>query len=421
VISSRRLIVLALLCCFASSGRADTLTWRNTSSDFNASASWRNTTVLGQDRVPTLTDLADFSGSGTADPIVTSTTSVFGVRFGSAALGVSSDYVLSTAGAMQLVILGGGIAASNSLGSNTISASLVLNDNQSITQAAGGTLNITGPVVLGGNTSSAAAGSALTVGSTSDNGTINFMPSAVELAGPLALTSNVNVTLPSVGLLTAPNVSAGITKNGAATLTLSGGSTYNGPTNVNTGKLLATNSGGSATGSGAVTVTGATLGGSGFITGPTTVAGGGTITGGDVGAVGALTLQNLTFSGSSGNLATYLVDLTSTGSDRLSLLGNLDLTSAFDRVQFQGAAGAASYQIATYSGTLTGTFDSVVGVPDGYSLRYDSGSINLVAVPEPGTWAAGVLAFGSVVWLRRRATRAHRAPASARASAAARV
>jgi hypothetical protein len=95
---------------------------------------------------------------GSVDPVVTRTTAVFGVRFGSAAAGVATEYVLSSSPNMQLAVLGGGIAGTNATGTNTISASLVLNDNQAITQAAGGTLNVTGPVVLGGNTSGGAPG-----------------------------------------------------------------------------------------------------------------------------------------------------------------------------------------------------------------------------------------------------------------------
>ena len=403
MLRSRLILVCAALWCLASAAAGDTLTWRNSSSDFNLTSSWRNTNLLGPDRVPTGSDLADFSGIGSVDPVLTSTTAVFGVRFGSAVSGVASDYVLSSSATAQLVVLGSGIAGSNSSGTNTISASLVLNDDQAITQAAGGTLNITGPAVLGGNTSGGTQGSALTVGSTSTSGVINFAPSSVELAGHLTLTTHVDVTLPAVALLNAPGTTAGITKQGQATLTLSGPSTYDGPTDVNAGTLLATNTTGSATGSGPVAVNGgAVLGGSGSLAGPTTVAAGGTITGGDVGSVGALTLQSVSFVGTAGDYATYLVDLTSGGSDRLSLIGNLDLAGTFDRIQFSGTAGAPSYQLATYSGSRSGTFDSVDNLPAGYVLQYDSGSINLVAVPEPATWLAGAAAFAAAAWSQRR-------------------
>ena len=395
------IVIAVALCCLGFKAGADTLTWRNNTSDFNVASSWDNTSPLGPDRVPTFDDLADFSGLGNVDPVVQSTTSVFGVRFGSVIPGVASDYILSSSPAAQLVVLGGGIAGQNTSGANTISAALVLNDNQSVTQAAGGTLTISGAVVLGGNTSGGAQGSALTIGSTGGNGTINFNPSAVELAGNLALTTNVNVALPGIALLSAPGTTAGLTKSGAATLSIAGGSSYDGPTAVNAGTLLAMNSAGVATGTGAVAVnSGGTLGGTGAV-GETTVNAGGQITGGDMGTTGALTLQSLTFAGTSSSFATYVVDLTSSASDTLSILGNLDLGGAFDRIQFQGTAGAASYEIATYRGSLAGTFDSVMNLPAGYTLQYDSGSINLVVVPEPGTWLAGAFALGSIAWLRR--------------------
>jgi len=62
-----------------------------------------------------------------------------------------------------------------------------------------------------------------------------------------------------------------LTKIGSGTLTLSGSSTYTGKTNVLNGALLASNSAGSATGTGTVKVRAGTLGGSGIIAGPVTV------------------------------------------------------------------------------------------------------------------------------------------------------
>jgi fibronectin-binding autotransporter adhesin len=65
-----------------------------------------------------------------------------------------------------------------------------------------------------------------------------------------------------------------VTKDGAGTLTLSASSGYSGATNVNEGTLLVNNTTGSGTGTGTVTVAvGATLGGSGIISGDTIING----------------------------------------------------------------------------------------------------------------------------------------------------
>ena len=137
----------------------------------------------------------------------------------------------------------------------------------------------------------------------------------------------------------------------------------------------------------------ATLGGTGSILGAATVNTGGTITGGTVGAVGTLTL------GSTVNVTggTYLVDIAGATADKLTIGGVLTLSNA--AITFAGTPTAASYQLATYSsetGTFTGT------VPTGYTLQYNATELDLVAVPEPSTWAGMLLFVGAVGYSRRR-------------------
>ncbi|MDQ6860851.1 MAG: hypothetical protein M3032_06820, partial [Verrucomicrobiota bacterium] len=213
----------------------------------------------------------------------------------------------------------------------------------------------------------------------------------------------------------------GVTVTGTSTsvgfTSLSGSNNYQGGTTINSGTLIAANATGtSATGSGAVSVNSSgTLSGTGFInagTNDVSINGGGNITGGNngavatTGAVGALTLTaaNVLFSGTAGNLATYIVDLTSTTSDKLTINGNLNLSTTFDQLLFQGITGAASYTIATYTGSLTGTFD-IANTPTGYFVNYANPnviSLDMTTAPEPSTWAAGMLALCSFGYTQRR-------------------
>ncbi|TAK95123.1 MAG: hypothetical protein EPO07_15755, partial [Verrucomicrobia bacterium] len=112
-----------------------------------------------------------------------------------------------------------------------------------------------------------------------------------------------------------------LTKTGNGTLTLaSAGNTYSGATTISAGRLLANNTSGSATSSGAVNVqTGATLGGNGTIAGVVTVDSGATLSPGA--SIGTLTL------GSSPTLnGTTLMEVDNSGSpnaDKLVVNGAL--------------------------------------------------------------------------------------------------
>jgi len=86
---------------------------------------------------------------------------------------------------------------------------------------------------------------------------------------------------------------ASVVKVGSGTWTLTGANTYTGGTTVSNGTLLAANTSGSGTGTGAVTVnSGGTVGGSGTISGAVTVNSGGTL------APGVSGISTLTFSNS---------------------------------------------------------------------------------------------------------------------------
>ncbi len=149
---------------------------------------------------------------------------------------------------------------------------------------------------------------------------------------------------------------------------------------------------------------GSTLGGSGTISGPVTVNANAKITGATAGSIGALTLQNsVTFTGTNSiNLATYFVDLAAgaNNSDRLTIGGALNLSNIFDQIQFNGTAdGTSSYVLATYS-SITGTFD-FTNTPAGYQLIYGTNTLTLAPVPEPSTWAVGLLSVVVLAYSQR--------------------
>lgn len=370
-------------------------TWNNLGTDFDDDASW----IGGK---PGLNDIATFTIAKVTDPIVTntSTQTILGLAFDTGGIG----YTISSNPNAILGIGTGGISAANITGANTITAGLLLNFDQSITQAAGGTLNITGPVILGPGTGI----TTLTIGDGS-GGTINFSPSSVAIGNTINFVTNVNVTLPAITLSPAPPFVAGIIKSGPNTLTLTGASNYNGTTTINGGTLLVNNTTGSGTGTGAVVANANTiLGGTGTVDGPVTINAGAGLNPGPAVGVGALSMNNnVAFVGIGsglGEFATYVVEISGTSSDRMVIGGTLDLTNAFDRIDFNGTPnGSATYVLATYSSVL-GEFN-FTNTPAGYTLVYGDGELDLVPIPEPSTWLGGALALGAVAFAQRRRLR----------------
>ena len=122
-----------------------------------------------------------------------------------------------------------------------------------------------------------------------------------------------------------PGGTIALIKTGAGIQTLTGASTYTGGTTVSNGTLLVSNTTGSGTGSGNVTVKpGATLGGTGTISGNVTF---------ESGAKALFTTNGIIFNGT--------------------------LTLNDTVVYLPAALPVGSYTLATYTGTLNGSFSSV--------------------------------------------------------------
>jgi fibronectin-binding autotransporter adhesin len=146
------------------------------------------------------------------------------------------------------------------------------------------------------------------------------------------------------------------------------------------------------------------LGGTGSIAGA--VANNGIISPGDVaGTPGTLTLTgNLTDGSNATPIAFsshWAIDLNGAASDKLVVGGNIDLTKV-DNLDISGTGSGTSWVIATYAGTLTGTFDAIT---PGYSVNYGTGTnsqitLNLAPVGVPGDYNNnGIVDAGDyVIW-----------------------
>ncbi|MBU6303342.1 MAG: autotransporter-associated beta strand repeat-containing protein [Verrucomicrobia bacterium] len=210
-----------------------------------------------------------------------------------------------------------------------------------------------------------------------------------------------------------------LNKTGAGTLSLTraAGNTYTGGTFVTAGTLLANNTSGSATGTGAVSVTGSgtTLGGSGLITGAVTLGGSGTVLSpGSAAAAGTLTLGSLTLG--SGSVLNYQLGAP-VSSDKTVVSTSGGFTANGGQFNLTGLAGLTSgtYNLITYTGTLGGGFSNLSlasnYVTDGTNTFYaalvnNTGSVDLTTTNnmvwngnQAGTvWQNGSTPSGNANW-----------------------
>lgn len=138
---------------------------------------------------------------------------------------------------------------------------------------------------------------------------------------------------------------------------------------------------------------------------------------GDTGIVGTLTIGTLgnsntvAFNNSSGasggfdRLTQFIVDIDGLAADRLNVNGDVTLGNTQVRLVLNELSTplAAQYVLLSSTGSLTGTFVSVSGLPDGYELQYTSNQLLLVnpSIPEP-TSIAGLALLGGMLVRRRR-------------------
>lgn len=280
----------------------------------------------------------------------------------------------STAGTKILTL--GGTSATNGALSGTISDG---SGTVGVTQAVGnftlsgantytgGTIVSGGSLILSGSGTTGASTGTLTVnGGTMNLGGLAQTVGAVTIGG--GTISNGTLTGASYvstgGTVSAVLAGAGTYTHTSGTTTLSGANTYTGATTIEAGTLA--------------------LSGSGSIDSSTSV----TIKPNATLNTSALASYSIP----TGNPVNFGVDGTNSGSSGKIIAANLNVANATVTYDITGPLDDPAYVLATYSGTLTGTFLSVPTAPAGYTLDYafEGNKIALIqsVVATPyDTWA----------------------------------
>ena len=193
----------------------------------------------------------------------------------------------------------------------------------------------------------------------------------------------------------------------AGTTSLTAASTYTAGTRVYAGTLLVNNASGSATGTGAVQVdAGARLGGSGIVSGATTVDG--ILSPGN--SIGTLTINsNVTWNFNNAwvwELGTAGVDKANFGtSDMLTIAGNfVEGTGTNFTFDFANTGGVGWYRLANWTGTsgFDGTEFVATNLGSGLSGAFvkDPNALYLNVIPEPSTWGLVLLSLAGLLVFR---------------------
>jgi len=228
-----------------------------------------------------------------------------------------------------------------------------------------------------------------------ESGTISFggVARTLTLTGSNTDNNTLSPLIADAAAASGSNV-VNVAKSGAGKWILAGNNTYSGTTTVNAGTLLIN---GNQTGTGATTVaSGATLGGTGTLGGALT--NNGTVSPGA--SVGTLNVNGNVNMAANSRLA---IELSGATADKLAITGNLDLSALGNILDVTGVGTGSSWVIATYSGTLTGIFETITS---GYSVNYGTGSnsqvtLNLTGpVGVPGDYNGNGIVDGAdyVVW-----------------------
>ncbi len=251
-----------------------------------------------------------------------------------------------TTGTAASLMLGG---AGGTGGGVTFSNLIAINAGTANNRTLGGT-NTTGTTnTFSGTTYSNGAGG-LTVTSTSAGAILAFTNvQAIDVKDTSVLFNGAGITNVS-GAVYNSTGSGSLNKQGAGTLTLSAANTYSGGTTVSAGTLLVNNLTGSGTGSNTVNVTGGALGGTGTISGATTIGSSGTLAPTAQTSGSKLTLAATSFT--TGSIFEWSLNATN-GSDPGVGVAN---SGAYGQVSAGSTTGTAVFAIVLGSNTYADAF-----------------------------------------------------------------
>ncbi len=280
-------------------------------------------------------------------------------------------YVASGGGTIEDVTSGGTVTVASPisgpgsmnfpLGKTGSTTTVALTTNNSYA----GTTTVGASSIL--NVGAGGANGTLGAGNTTDNGTL-----IISRTGSYSYNKIISGT-------------GSLTKSASGTLTLTGASTYSGPTTNTTGALFINNTSGSGTGTGSVFITSGTLGGNGSISGAVTMNSGSTLAPGPTAlSVGTLTISNNLTIG--GNVAIAINKSLSPSNSAVVVTGALtDSGAGTLNVTNLGPALAVGDRFQIFNQPLTGNAMAVSGggVIWNNNLAVD-GSISVATVPTPG-------------------------------------
>jgi autotransporter-associated beta strand protein len=366
--------------------------------------------TLDQSGTGTLTFTSDFTATGVGAKTLT-------LQGSNSGDGVINGKIVDSSGggATSLVKAGTGtwtLAGLNTYsGGTTLSAGLLQLKSTSALGSSSGSLTVNGGILdLNGQNISV--------------GNLTGSAGTIWNNGPLAGSSTVTLTIGTsntgggtyAGVIqdnngAAPLAKVALTKTGTGTITLSGANLYTGATNVNGGTLFINGDQTSATGLTTVTNSGSVLGGTGTIGGGVTLASSGTILEAGTGSTGqTLTIKGALTQSTTGSILELALGASGAHSTlALTAAGS----SSFYLTQHFNFIDVGATTSAPYNSIITGVTSAVVttgwqidnaGWSGTFVWNATSNAIdlNLIAVPEPGTYFAGALTLLALGYTQRK-------------------